>query len=43
MGVVANICPENVIFCSVKAIADRILCPFGYVQAQLAAFNHLDA
>ena len=31
MGVVANICPENVIFCSVKAIAHRKLCPSGYV------------
>ena len=31
MGVVANICPETVIFCSVKAIADRKLCPSGYV------------
>jgi len=31
MGVIANICPENVIFCSIKAIADRKLCPSGYV------------
>ena len=31
MGVVANICPENAIFCSVKAIANRKLCPSGYV------------
>ena len=31
MGVVVNICPENVIFCSIKDIADRKLCPSGYV------------
>jgi len=31
MGVVMNISPENVIFSSVKAIADRKLCPSWYV------------
>ena len=29
--VVANICPQTVVFCSLKAIADRKLCPSGYV------------